>query len=194
MNDTSLSLIEELRRDPNGPAWERFFNLYCPLLFGWLRKQGLQDEDANDLTQDVLAVVLKVMPSFEYDLAKASFRGWLRGIMMNKLKGFRRARQHRPLATGDSRIAELAEQLADPHSALSRQWDVEQNQHLARQVMTEVAAEFEPVTVDAFRGVMLEEADPAAVAERLGISVNAVYLAKFRVLRRVRQRLAGLLD
>jgi RNA polymerase sigma-70 factor (ECF subfamily) len=57
-----------------------------------------------------------------------------------------------------------------------------------------VRAEFENRTWDAFRRVAIEGQPSARVATDLGMSIEAVYQAKSRVLRRLRQELDGLLE
>ena len=79
MNTTSFSLLERLRQPSDSAAWDRFVELYTPLLFYWGRRAGLQSADAADLVQDVFEVLLRKLPEFQYDRQK-SFRSWLRTV------------------------------------------------------------------------------------------------------------------
>ena len=79
MNTTSFSLLERLRQPSDSAAWDRFVELYTPLLFYWGRRAGLQSADAADLVQDVFEVLLHKLPEFQYDRQK-SFRSWLRTV------------------------------------------------------------------------------------------------------------------
>jgi RNA polymerase sigma-70 factor (ECF subfamily) len=194
MCETSASLLERLRRRPDEASWQRLVDLYTPLLRGWLRRHFVPHDDVDDLVQEVLAVLVRQLPDFHYDPSKGSFRGWLRTITLNQLRMWWRSRQGRALASGDSDMARKLDELADPHSALSRLWEREHNQHLARRLLELSEGDFEATTWQAFRRVALDGAEPPAVAAELGISVNAVYLAKYRVLRRLRQELQGLTD
>ena len=83
MNTTSFSLLERLRTPAEQEAWARFVKLYTPLLFRWARGVGLSSEEASDLVQDVLTLLVQKLPEFSYDRQK-SFRGWLRTVMLNK--------------------------------------------------------------------------------------------------------------
>ena len=194
MFETSGSLLERLRREPDDASWRRLVDLYTPLLRGWLRRELVPPEDADDLVQEVLAVLGRERPQFHYDRRRGSFRGWLRTITVNRLRAYWRARQTRPLATGDSDLARKLNELEDPHSALSQRWDRAHDRHVARRLLKLIEPEFEATTWQAFRRVALDGAEPAAVAAELGISLNAVYLAKYRVLRRLREEIRGLTD
>src|SRR6516164_247108 len=110
MSGTSVSLLERLRERPDGEAWQRLVAIYTPLLKQWLGRYGLQASDADDLTQEVLAVVVREMPRFEHNQRAGAFRRWLRTILVHRLRGFWRARQARPTATGDSDPARTLEQ------------------------------------------------------------------------------------
>jgi RNA polymerase sigma-70 factor (ECF subfamily) len=194
MFETPASLLERLRRQPDAESWKRLVDLYTPLLRGWLRRNLVAEDDVDDLVQEVMTVLVRELPEFQYDRRRGSFRGWLRTITVNRLRMFWRSRQNRPLATGASDLARKLDELEDPHSALSRLWDREHDQHVARRLLELIAPEFEPTTWKAFQRVALDGGKPGQIAIELGISVNAVYLAKFHVLHRLRQEMQGLSD
>jgi RNA polymerase sigma-70 factor (ECF subfamily) len=194
MVETSASLLERLRQRPDEASWQRLVDLYTPLLRGWLRRNDVPEPDVEDLVQDVLEVLVRELPRFHYDPSRGSFRGWLRTIVVHRIRLFWRDRHGRPLATGDSDLARRLNELADPHSDLSRQWDREHDAHVARRLLEAIAADFEPQTWQAFRRVALEGADAATVAAELGLTLNAVYLARYRVLHRLRDEVRGLTD
>ncbi len=163
--------------------------LYTPLIQGWLHRHGLGHADAADLTQEVLAVLVRELPHFQHDGRTGAFRAWLRLITVHRLRDFWRARQARPQAAGGSDFARLLDQMEDPASDLSRLWDREHDQHVARGLLAYLEAQFEPSTWTAFRRTVLDGARAAAVAAELGLSVNAVLIAKSRILRRMRQEM-----
>src|SRR5437868_6557747 len=116
MSDTSASLLQRLRERPDQPSWERFRQLYEPLIRHWLRRlpmQPLQPSDVDDLTQEVFAKVVQEMPQFEYDRQKGPFRGWLRMLLVNRLREFWRKHES---AEGGSSFREWLDQQADPNS------------------------------------------------------------------------------
>jgi len=194
MFETSASLLERLRQQPDDRSWQRLVDLYTPLLQGWLRRNSVPAADVDDLVQEVMAVLVRELPDFHYDRQRGSFRGWLRTITANRLRMFWRSRQGRPLATADSDLARKLQELEDPHSALSRLWDREHDRHVAQRLLELIEGEFEPASWRAFQRLALDGARPSTVAAELGISLNAVYLAKYRVLKRLRQEMQGLTD
>jgi RNA polymerase sigma-70 factor (ECF subfamily) len=193
MADTSASLLDRLRSDPNEGSWQRLVDLYTPLIRNWLRQQAALEQDADDLTQNVLVVVMRKVPEFERERT-GSFRKWLRTITVNCLRDFRRGGKNRPVAMGDGAFAAVLEQLEDPHSSMSQLWDREHDQHVTRYLLDQIQDRFEPTTWQAFRRVALDGAPAADVAQELGLTVNAVFIAKSRVMTVLRHEGAGLLD
>jgi RNA polymerase sigma-70 factor (ECF subfamily) len=194
MSDTSFSLLHRLRVQPDADAWRRLVELYTPLIHGWLRRHGVTAADADDLTQDVMAVVVRELPRFEHNQQRGAFRNWLRTIAVNRLRMLWRGRQTRPIATGNSDFLKVLDEMEDPKSSLRQRWDQEHDQHVARRLMELVEPQFEPLTWRAFRRVVLDGIKAAVAAAELGMSVNAVLLAKSRVLARLRQEMQGLTD
>jgi RNA polymerase sigma-70 factor (ECF subfamily) len=136
-----------------------------------------------------MAVLVRELPRFQRRRS-GSFRRWLRTITVRRLAAHWRSRKDQPRPIGASPLA----QLTDPHSELSRRWDAEHDRHVLRRLMDLVAPQFEPATLAAFRRIAFDEVAPAQVAEELGLSLNAVLLAKSRVLNRLRQEAEGLID
>jgi len=194
MSSTPASLLERLRDRPDEGAWRQLVGLYAPLLRHWLGRYALPDADAEDVTQEVLSALTRELPRFRHSGRAGAFRHWLRALLVNRLRAFWRARDHRPAATGGSDARSDLDQLEDPTSRLSRCWDEEHDRHVVRRLLASVRAEFRPATWEAFEAVMLRGESPAAAAARLNLSVNAVLLAKSRVLRRLRQEGRDLLD
>jgi RNA polymerase sigma-70 factor (ECF subfamily) len=194
MNETSLSLLRRLRRSPESESWSRLVELYAPLIRAWLRKYDVQDSDANDLVQEVLVAVSKDLGKFEHAGQPGAFRAWLRAIMVNRLRKFWRARDRRPQARADSEINARLAQLDDPSSETSQIWNREHDQYVLRQLLALAEPHFAKNTWTAFCRVALDGAKPDVVAEEMGISRNAVIIAKCRVLSRLRQESEGLIE
>jgi RNA polymerase sigma-70 factor (ECF subfamily) len=188
MELTSVSLLERLRQPGDQRAWARFVKLYTPLLFYWAKRAGLQDQDAADLVQDVLVTLVEKLPGFSYERGK-SFRGWLRTILLNKWRNRCRLRTAEPLdseAVPPSAAAEpdVAELLAE----------AEYRERLVGRALELMQTDFQPNTWKAFWECQVNGRPGPEVAAELGISVGAVYVAKSRVLSRLREELEGLLD
>jgi RNA polymerase sigma-70 factor (ECF subfamily) len=188
MNTTSITLLERLRRPAAQHDWLRFVQLYTPLLYFWACRLGLQEADAADLVQEVLTTVVQKLPEFAYDRDR-SFRGWLRTVMINKRREMRR-RDRLPLGPPDP---VHLDSIADPDPAETLA-EAEYRQMLVRRALEIMEAEFEPSTWKACWECVVAGRKPAEVARALGITTNAVYLAKSRVLRRLHQELDGMLD
>jgi RNA polymerase sigma-70 factor (ECF subfamily) len=194
MSETSLSLLDRLCAQPDAESWRRLVDLYTPLIHGWLRRHSVPAADADDLTQDVMAVVVRELAQFKHNQHPGAFRTWLRAITVNRLRVLWRSRHARPVATGDSDFLKMLDELEDPESNLTRLWDQQHDQHIARKLMDLVQPQFEPATWQAFRRVVLDGVKAAVAAAELNLSVNAVLLAKSRVLSRLRQEMHGLTD
>jgi RNA polymerase sigma-70 factor (ECF subfamily) len=188
MNTTSLSLLERLRQGGDPDAWKRFTELYTPLLFYWALRLGLQAQDAADLVQDVFMVLVQKLPEFTYDRHR-SFRGWLRTVLLNKWRDRQRQRTETPLAGDDSAFEELA-----VPDAAAEVGEADYRQNLLRRALELMQADFHPVTWQACREYVIAGRPAAEVAAELGISVGAVYVAKSRVLSRLRRELDGLVE
>lgn len=183
--DTSLSLLARLADAPADHDWQALDDLYRPLLLRWATRAGVPAVDADDLAQDVLMVVSAEVAGFVRH-GEGAFRGWLRVILANRLKEFFRKRDRQSTAELD--------ELESPGSALSAAWDREHDRHVAGQLLLRVQGDFAPTTFRAFRLHVLDGVPAADVAAELGLSLNAVLLAKSRILKRLREEARALID
>ena len=191
LDEPSSSLLNRVRgRDQD--AWERLVNLYTPLVFEWCRRSGLQPADAADVGQQVFLAVAHGVRDFRRE--GGSFRAWLRAIARNRLCDFfRTARTHSDRAEGGDAVRRLEEVIGDPESSDPAADRAEEALlfHRATELMR---AEFEERTWRAFWLVVIDGRPTAEVASGLGMSANAVYLARGRVLRRLREEFTDLVD
>jgi RNA polymerase sigma-70 factor (ECF subfamily) len=191
--ETSVSLLGRLAGAPTDDDWRRLHNLYRPLLRAWMARAGVPASDVEDLVQDVLLVVFREVAGFEWR-GNGAFRSWLRTILANRMRDYFRGQKYQPIATGDSDLLRRLDELQSPESALSKLWNREHDEHVAAALMQRVQGDFAPATWQAFRRYVLEGEPAAHVAVELGLSLNSVLLAKSRVLKRLRQELAGLIE
>src|SRR5262249_55605662 len=178
---------------PTDDDWRRLLDLYEPLLRTWMARAGVPASDADDLIQEVLLVVFREVGGFERR-GPGAFRSWLRTILAHRVRDYFRAQKYRPTATGDSDFLRQLDELESPDSALSHLWDREHDEYVAESLMRRVQGDFAPRTWQAFVRHALEGEPAARVAEELGVKLNCVLLAKSRVLKRLRQELAGLVE
>src|SRR5438128_9105 len=118
MAETSTSLLDRLRVAPDERSWQRLVDLYSPLIRGWLRRQGLVGQEADDQVQEVLLILVRKLPEFRREPQVGAFRRWLRSITVNCLRAFWRSRRGKPVATGDSQFLEVLDKLEDHASDL----------------------------------------------------------------------------
>jgi RNA polymerase sigma-70 factor (ECF subfamily) len=188
MYTTSVSLLDRLRQPNESDAWTRFVRLYTPLLYSWATRVGLQPQDASDLVQDILIILIEKLPEFRYD-PRQSFRGWLRTITRNKCLERLRQRGRSIASISESRLADLEQpDVADAFEEKDYQ------QYLVGRALELMRTDFEPTTWRACWEYVVSGRSAADVAKELGVTVDVVYSAKSRVLRRLRQELQGLIE
>jgi RNA polymerase sigma-70 factor (ECF subfamily) len=188
MDATPPSLLERLRNPTESNTWHYFVALYTPLLYKWARGRGLQEADAGDLVQDVLVVLLRKLPEFRYDPSK-SFRAWLHTVALNCWRDRERRKASRPIEGGAEGLAlpvvpDSAEEFAE----------AEYRDYLFRRALELMQADFNPTTWKACWEHVVSGKTAAEVASELGITPGAVYVARSRVLARLRQELLHLID
>lgn len=183
---TRASLLVQLRDGANHSAWQEFMKLYGPVVYGFARKRGLQDADAADLMQDVLRSVSTSIGRLDYDPRQGTFRGWLFTITRNKIFNFLSARRIRPQASGDSSTNRILDSHPDDSDGTAT-WEMEYQRRLAGLAMDRVKDEFQETTWQAFWGTAVEAKPVTDVARETGLSTGAIYVAKSRVLARLKE-------
>lgn len=186
MDSTNASLLQRLHRPEEKEAWPRFVQLYTPLLFHWARKLGLQDPDARDLIQEVFVRLVKKLPTFQYQAGK-SFRAWLHTVLLNKWRD--NLRRQAPAIGGNENLDQHPDSLNPDEPA-----EEEYRRHLVAQALHLMKVEFPQKLWQACWEHVVNGKPAAQVAQELGIAEGTVYVAKSRVLHRLREELAGLLD
>jgi RNA polymerase sigma factor (sigma-70 family) len=189
--ETRLSLLVQIRDGKNQLAWQEFVKLYGPVVYGFARKRGLQDADAADLMQEVLRSVSAAIGRLDYDRSQGTFRGWLFTITRNKVFNFLSARRIRPQGSGDTTTNRLLDQHPDSSDG-SEAWEAEYQRRLASLAMERVKGEFQANTWEAFRLTAVEGISAADAGQQVGISPGAVYVAKSRVLARLKQEVEAI--
>ena len=191
---TRASLLVQIRDGANHAAWQEFVNLYGPVVYGFARKRGLQDADAADLMQDVLRSVSSAIGRLDYDRKQGTFRGWLFTITRNKIFNFLSARRIRPRSSGDSATNRLLDSQPDNSDASngSDAWELEYQRRVASLAMDRIKAEFQENTWRAFWLTAVEGIAAPEVAKQLRMSPGAIYVAKSRVLARLKDEVESL--
>jgi len=185
MISTHLSLLTRLRTTEDSAAWSRFVRLYSPLVLKWIRNLGIESNQAEDLVQEVFLVLLHEIPTIAVKPPN-SFRGWLRTITLNKCRDW--FRQQKRL-TNALVLDKIEKAVDDPNVLMSEQ---EYCAYLAQSALELMRQSFSEKTWRACYEHVVQGRSAIDVAEELGLTVNAVYLARGRVLSRLRTELDGL--
>ncbi len=183
---TRQSLLVRLRTPRDEQAWAEFVAIYSPLINRLARARGLQAADAADLTQEVFRAVAGAIDRYDPDPARGSFRSWLFRIARNLMINLLAARRIRPQATGDSDVQELLEHIPAPDGAETALFEVEYRRRMFFWAADQIHGEFRQSTWQAFWLTAVEGQDARAAAQASGISVGAVYIARSRVMARLR--------
>jgi RNA polymerase sigma-70 factor (ECF subfamily) len=179
---TSITLLGHLRRAPEDQAaWGEFVERYGQVIHRWCRHWGLQEADAQDLTQNVLLELTRQMRTFQYDPTRR-FRAWLRTVAHRAWCDFLDARARRQSGSGDSTVDSLLRSVPASENLLD-ELEAECERELLAEAMKLVEPRVEARTWDAFRLTAIEAVSAADVAQRLAMPVGSVYQAKSRVQR-----------
>jgi len=190
---TRITLLNRIRDGRDTDAWAEFARLYGPVIYGFARKRGLQDADAADLVQDVLRSVARNAGKLNYDPKRGTFRGWLYTITRNKIYNFLSSNRNRAKASGDSGIQERLDNTAETRDDPEAVWELEYQRRLSARAMDRVKHEFQPNTWQAFWGTAVEGRAAGDVGTELKMTSGAVYVAKSRVLARLRDEVQRLM-
>lgn len=185
-SSTSSGLLERVKAQVPD-AWRRMCDLYGPQIYRWCRRAGLQQADAADIAQEVFRTVAAKVADFQLD-RPGGFRAWLQAITRNKIGDHLRRRHNQAQGQGGTAAQEQLREIAESLESVSADRDAQDNL-LPHRALNLVRNEFADRTWQAFWLVVAEGRGPAEVAEQLGMTLAAVYMAKSRVLCRLRQEL-----
>jgi RNA polymerase sigma-70 factor (ECF subfamily) len=189
---TRYSLLLRIQDPQNHAAWVEFLAIYEPLVYQLARRKGLQDADARDLCQEVFRAVAGAARRWTPDPERGSFRGWLYRIARNLLVNSLRYQRRHGLATGGSDIQRLLEIQPDGADEDARDIDAEYRRRLFLLAAESIQRDFSRSTWQAFWQTAVLSREVALVAAELGLSAGAVYIARSRVLSRLKSRVQEL--
>ncbi len=178
---THISLLQRLSNGQDPAAWREFHERYAELIAGFARRRSLQPADCDDVAQEVLLALSKTLPGFHYDPARGKFRSYLKTITLHAIFKRRMARH----GEVDLEHLEEATRAACEDEDVEAAWEAEWRQYHARQAMRTIAVEFNDADRQAFQRYAVEGRDARETAEALGLSVDQVYQAKSRIMKRL---------
>jgi len=190
-HDSSLhtrpSLLTRIRDIQDAESWSTFVDTYGPLVYRYARRQGLQDADAADITQEVMAEAARCLRTFEYQPERGRFRDWLGTVTGRQLAHFFAKQNRRLTATGAVLTDAVLDQSAAPQAEAA--WVDEFNGQVLQVALERIRPHFEARNWRAFERVWLENRSAADVASELNLPLDAIYVAKSRVLKRLREEI-----
>jgi RNA polymerase sigma-70 factor (ECF subfamily) len=189
---TRPSLLIRLRDTADTEAWIEFVRLYTPLVFSYCARHGLQEADAADVSQEVMRVAAKAMPGFQYDPNRGRFHAWLLQTTRHRLHKFFTRAQREPRAASETAIERHFDQESGPDE--QARWEDEYRQRLFDWAAEKARPEFHSATWEAFWLTAVDSVSVKEVAAKLGISVGAIYIARSRVIARLRELIEMVAD
>ena len=191
-NETHLSLLARVKETQTGYSWNEFSEMYDGMIRGWLFRQGVQSQDADDIRQDVMSIVLREVGNFEHNGRTGAFRAWLKAITRNCLSDhWKKVNRHAHVGPD---LGEIAAGLEDTSSPQSKMWDAEHDRYVINHLLGEISERLSEKSVTVFRRVVLDQEDARKVAEGLQMKLGAVRVAQHRVLKALKEAGTGLLD
>lgn len=184
---TSTSLLEGLGERDNRTIWHQFVERYRPMIAGYAHRMGLGSEDAEDAAQATLIAFCEAYQAGRYEREKGRLRSWLFGIARNQIRNTMKKRRHREVqVVGDSRQTDFFARIEDGDE-LEQLWDQQWRDAVLRQCMAEVRNEVDAQSIEAFELFARQGWSAQKVADHLGMTANAVFLVKHRILKRIRE-------
>ena len=187
--ETRQSLLLRLRDPQDHQAWTEFLAIYEPLIYRLVTRNGFQDADARELTQDVLLAVAGAIDRWNPDPQRGSFRGWLFRIARNLMINFLAKRRQRPLAIGDTDFNRLLNEQLAPESDESRYFDQEYKRQTFHWAAEQIRPEFQENTWQAFWQTCVDGTAVKEAAAKLNMSVGSIYVSRSRVMARLRKEI-----
>lgn len=192
ITETSVTLLERLRNSSGEAAWREFFRRYAPMLLAFAKRLGLSDADAGDAVQETLVALHTAFASMSgpFDRSQGKFKSYLRGIAQHKVQDVRR--RHARIARAERESAETQTAKPRMNDEANIAFELEWQRSLLAHALKLVAQEIDPAVYQAFELYSVHGQKPEKVASLLGVSRNAVYISKTRVLKRLKTVLAEL--
>ncbi len=186
---TRPTLLLRLREAGDDASWAEFVEIYTPLIHRYCLNRGLQPADADDVTQDVMRSIFRSLRDFRYDPERGTFRSWLYTVTRHEVNRHLKRLSKLPRTGASTTLTLKIEQTPDPRE--ERDWDLEYRRQMFAWAAEAVRPEFSEAHWQAFIQTTIDGHDPAEVGAGLGLSRAAVYIAKSRIVKRLREKIGS---
>lgn len=184
--DTDLDLIARVKDSADSAAWAEFLAIYRPVVYRLARKRGLQHSDAEDLAQQVFLSIARAIEGWEATPDRPGFRAWLYKIAHNAILNSL-SRRRPDTGSGSTTVWSALEEFpAD--DAFNTQLTLEARRQVFRWAATEILPEFSEPTWRIFWETAVTGRSVQEIAAKENVSVGAVYMARFRVMQRLKEK------
>jgi RNA polymerase sigma factor (sigma-70 family) len=183
---TRETLLLRLRNKADNASWAEFAEIYTPLLYAYCQKRELRHADSSDIVQEVMRSISLAMENFEYDPAKGKFKAWLFTAVRNAVGKHFRKQSQRPLSVAETARLDAID--STPSVNEQDEWERDYQRQILAWAIEQVRPEFAPRIWKAFEATAIDEREPSDVATEIGMTKNAVALAKFRVMKRLKEK------
>ncbi|MEZ6142012.1 MAG: RNA polymerase sigma factor [Zavarzinella sp.] len=191
LDSTPQSLLDRLRDTKNSQAQADLVDIYSDWIRGKLHFLGIPAQEVDDLFQDSIRIILENIGQFQSRQHVGAFRGWLKGILLNRVRYYWRESQQRNVPEN---IDQIIKQLSDPYSALSQQWDNEHNRHILQRLLHKLQQQSSPESWQIFEELVVRGTPAAQVATVRGVTISTVWMTKSRMYRKLRELGKVLMD
>ncbi len=188
--NTRATLLLRLRDRSDQDSWAEFVEIYTPLLYAYCQKREINSTETADIVQDVFRSISLAIQGFDYDPSKGRFKAWLFTVLRNAVSTHFRKASRAPMTSSETQLIERLE--ADPEHSEAHDWDRDYQVRLLHWAMEKIQPEFSEQAWTIFTETALKERAPQEVAEELGMQKNAVTVAKYRVMQRLRRKLESI--
>lgn len=185
--ETSHSLIARVKDLGDSASWVEFLGIYQPVVHRMAQRRKLQDADAHDVMQQVFLSIARSIDGWEPGDGQPPFRAWLTTIARNAITKAL-ARRPRDRATGTASVADILENQPEAEATASEIL-AETRREIIRWSTEQIRSEFSEEIWQLFQQTAIEGVSIADVAQSSGRSAGSIYVARFRVIARLKEKI-----
>jgi RNA polymerase sigma-70 factor (ECF subfamily) len=191
---TSTSMLEGLRRPENDQVWDQFVNRYRPMIVKYAARFGLDAQEAEDAAQHTLIAFCQSYQQGKYNREQGRLRVWLFGIARNQMLNYIKRRRDREIQVLDASQDTNFFARQPDEDQFEKAWEEEWRDAVLKQCFDEIRREFDPKSLQAFDLFATQGKPAQEVGKQLGMTPNAVFLVKHRIMKRIKELLPKMED